>query len=256
VKVTVCGLPDEPDAFEPVWAGLCHHIQEHGSDLVVLPELAGSRWFPALPEFEERVWREALRAEDGLMGRLPELGARIVVGSRAAEDGGKRYNRGYTWTAGRGMQGIHLKYYMPEEEGFHETRWFDRPLPEFQVADVDGARIGLLICTDVFFNERAREYKRQGATIVAIPRTGSDLPLWPVAIQMAAVASGAFALSSNRVTVYPERTEHPYGGPGMIVSPDGEVLASTSKDEAYVTVDVNVDDAVKAKETYPRYVSE
>jgi N-carbamoylputrescine amidase len=94
VKVTVCGLPDEPDAFEPFWAGLCRHIQEHGSELVVLPELAGSHWFPALPEFEQRVWRAALQSEDRLMDRLPELGTRIVVGSRAAEERGKRYNRG------------------------------------------------------------------------------------------------------------------------------------------------------------------
>ena len=61
MKVTVCALPDEPDAFEPVWAGLCRHIREQGSELVVLPELAGSRWFPAVPEFQEELWRKAMR---------------------------------------------------------------------------------------------------------------------------------------------------------------------------------------------------
>jgi N-carbamoylputrescine amidase len=256
VKVTVCTLPDEPDAFEPWWAGLCRHAREQRSELVVLPELAGSRWFPALPEFQETVWREALETEDALTARLPELGVRIVVGSRAFQDGGKRHNQGYYWTEETGLQGIHLKYYMPEEDGFHETRWFDRPAPQFQVGEVEGVRIGTLVCTDVFFNERARQYGREEATIVAVPRTASDLPLWPVAIRMAAVASGAFALSSNRITVHPEKTEHPYGGAGMVVSPDGEVLAATSPKEPYVTVEVNLDDAMKAKQTYPRYVAE
>jgi predicted amidohydrolase len=47
-----------------------------------------------------------------------------------------------------------------------------------------------------------------------------------------------------------------FGGAGIIVSPDGEVLAATSSERPYVTVDLNLDDALKAKETYPRYVQE
>ena len=38
-----------------------------------------------------------------------------------------------------------------------------------------------------------------------------------------------------------------------IVSPDGDVLAVTSRSEPFATVDVDLANAERAKSTYPRY---
>jgi predicted amidohydrolase len=64
----------------------------------------------------------------------------------------------------------------------------------------------------------------------------------------AAIAAGAFGLSSNRFD-----KSGAYGGQGWVVGPDGEVLALTSASEPFVSVRIDLEAAEKAKSTYPRY---
>jgi N-carbamoylputrescine amidase len=72
---------------------------------------------------------------------------------------------------------------------------------------------------------------------------------WLAAGVVAAVRSGAFSVSSNRVDATGS-----CGGAGWIIDPDGELLAVTSTAEPFVTRDIDLTRAAKAKETYPRYV--
>jgi len=46
------------------------------------------------------------------------------------------------------------------------------------------------------------------------------------------------------------------GGQGWIVGPDGQVLGLTSRERAFVTVEIDLREAERAKQTYPRYVLE
>ena len=62
MRVTVCQLHDEPDAFAADWSALCAHARRERSELVLLPEMTFGRWFAVTRLFEERPWREALRA--------------------------------------------------------------------------------------------------------------------------------------------------------------------------------------------------
>ena len=72
---------------------------------------------------------------------------------------------------------------------------------------------------------------------------------WLAAGVVAAVRSGAFSLSSNRVD-----PTGACGGGGWIIDPAGEVLAITSAAEPFATRDIDLTKAAKAKESYPRYV--
>jgi N-carbamoylputrescine amidase len=46
------------------------------------------------------------------------------------------------------------------------------------------------------------------------------------------------------------------GGLGWVVDPDGQVLATTSREQPFVTVEVDLRLAEQARHTYPRYVRE
>ena len=72
---------------------------------------------------------------------------------------------------------------------------------------------------------------------------------WLAAGVVAAVRSGAFCLSSNRVD-----PNGLCGGVGWIIDPDGEVLATTSADAPFVTMDIDPAVATSARASYPRYV--
>ena len=64
---------------------------------------------------------------------------------------------------------------------------------------------------------------------------------WLAGGRAAAVMGGAFSLSSNRAGSNHGLT---YGGLGWVIGPDGQVLATTSDSEPFVTVEIDLDLAV------------
>lgn len=254
MRVTVCELPDAPEAFETAWKRLTGHVAEHGTELLLLPEMPAPPWFCAPAQPDPAVWREAVAAHDELVGRLEELGAPHVVTSRPAERDGRRINEAIAWSAEGAVEVLHEKRFLPDEPGWHEARWYQPGTRPFEVQPLAGLRAGVQICTDVMFNEHARAYGRDGAHAILVPRASEGAPRWSVACRMAAVASGAYVLSSNRSGPGHRDPSIAWGGRGLIVDPEGRVLARTTEQTPFVTVDVEASVAEAAKTTYPRYV--
>src|SRR5215469_12908853 len=215
MRVTVCEMPDDRKAFEAAWGELIAYVRKQQSDLVLLPELPFYPWIATAPQFDEQVWRMAQGAHEVMMERLRELSPSVVLATHPLSEGELRLNRGFYWTPAGGYQGVHDKYYLPNEEGFYERCWFDRGRREFTLARVQDLAIGFLICSEVMFNEWARYYGGQGANIIAVPRATGGHERWLVAPRMAAIASGAFVISSNRAQ------DQVFGGRGLVVGADG-----------------------------------
>lgn len=250
MKVTVCELPDNRKTFVSAWEELVAYVKTQQSDLILLPELPFSSWFARTPQFDAQIWQKAQQEHDGMIDGLSQFFSAIVVGTHPVIEEERHLNRGFIWTPTEGYKGVHDKYYLPNETDFYERCWFDRPQRDFTLVHVDELAIGFLICTEVMFNEWARYYGKQGANIIAVPRASLDHERWVLATRMAAVTSGAFVISSNRVD------EHIFGGHGLVIGPDGEVLASTSRQTPFVTVDIDLAESARAKQTYPRDVPE
>lgn len=250
MKVTVCELPDDRKAFALVWEALIAYVKKQQSDLVLLPELPFTAWFARTPHFDAEVWQRAQQEHDQMMHSLSALAPAAVVGTHLLIEEERRLNRGFVWTPAEGYKGVHDKYYLPNEEDFYERCWFDRNQRDFTLAHVEELAIGFLICTEVMFTEWARYYGKQGANIIAVPRASLNHDRWIVALRMAAVVSGAFVISSNRVD------EHAFAGCGMIIGPNGEVLASTSRQTPFATAEIDLRESSQAKNTYPRDVLE
>jgi len=233
VKITVCKTSD--DNFWKDWL----KIAENSGDIVLLPELPAYPWFAKYSNFDERIWNEALKAHDELIAKLETP----VVSTRPMQIDGKRLNQAFLWNGE--YVPIRSKYYMPNEEGFYERRWFDRGDSEAKVVEWNGIRLGVLICSEVFFQELAREYAKLGVHVIFVPRATQAIRRWLIALKMAAMVSGAFVASSNRYG-------NGFSGRGWVISPEGDVLASTSQKRKFVTVDINLEDAERAKKMYPR----
>jgi N-carbamoylputrescine amidase len=77
----------------------------------------------------------------------------------------------------------------------------------------------------------------------------ASLDKWLAGGRACAVVSGAWSLSSN--SAQPE-----HGGLGWAVDPEGEVVAVTSRERPWVTVELDVAAVDAAKTRYPRYVPE
>jgi predicted amidohydrolase len=251
MKVTVCEMGDDREKFAEDWVRLARHVGREGSDLVLLPEMPFYHWFPAAPKFDPEVWGEAV-AEHRLWGRrLGELGAPVVLGTAPVEKGGRRLNEGFVWTKKGGARGVQPKNYLPDEPGYYEASWYDRGDRKFSTFDVGAWRGGFLICSDLWSMASARAYGKEGAHLIAEPRcTGrGSVEKWLAGGKVAAVVSGAYSLSSNRVG---KRGPAEFGGRGWVVDPNGNVLGLTSKSKPFVTAKVDVKAADAAKKSYPR----
>lgn len=257
VRVTVCELSDDREGFRRDWDALGAHVREQQSELVLLPELPFSPWFALQPRFDPERWEAVLQEHAAWCGRLAELAPAAVLSTlpRSLPDG-RRLNSGFVWTQGAGLNFTHTKYYLPDEDGFWEASWYGREEPDFTPFLAGQARVGYLICTELWFFEHARAYGQAGVHLLANPRAtqGSTREKWLVAGRAAAVSAGAFCLSSNHRS--PSSSAPELGGQGWIVDPDGEVLALTAPERPFVTLEIDLEQAEAAKRTYPRYVRE
>ncbi|MBK9605661.1 MAG: NAD+ synthase [Betaproteobacteria bacterium] len=106
----------------------------------------------------------ACRAElDALARDLPPLA--VVVGFPLAE-GGFRYNAA-AWLEHGAVTAIHRKQRLPNYTVFDEQRYFT-PGPSATVVALDGIRVGILICEDVWFPEPAAQAREAGADVMVV----------------------------------------------------------------------------------------
>ena len=253
MKVTITQLFARQ--IDAEWERLRAHVAANRSELVLLPEMCFSPWFCTAPQRDESVWGTAVGAHERWLRRLPELGADIIVGTAPRNIAGRRFNCAYLWTKDEPLQWIHRKTYLPNDEGYWEASWYDRAPVDFQPFRVGTVCIGLMICTELWFLQHARDYGKSGVQLLLNPRS---TPLhtndkWLAGGRTAAVVAGAYCLSSNHAG---RADVVELGGAGWICDPDGEVLATTDADQPFLTLELDPGRADAAKATYPRYVDD
>lgn len=251
MRVTVCELPHEPRALAAAWAGLCQHTTRHASELVLLPEFAFVAPVWQAERFDPTRWADAVTQCDAWLQRLPELNAVHVVGTRPATIDGRPLNQGYLWSAVGGVTPLRSKFFLPDERGSWEARWFDRGDPTFPAFHVGALSFGLNICTELWALETYEAYRAQDVQIILSPRAtaAATTAKWLSVGVVGAVRSGAFSVSSNRVD-----QAGVCGGVGWIISPDGQILASTSRDSPSATIEIDMAAPASARCGYPCYV--
>jgi N-carbamoylputrescine amidase len=251
MRVTVCELPHETDALATAWAALRDHTRAQDSELVLLPEFALLEPVWECERFDAGRWSYLEIMADARLRRLRELSAAYVVGTRPARAEERRLNQGYLWSDASGLRPLRNKYYLPEEPGTWEATWFAKGDPTFPAFHAGPVSFGLNICSELWALETYASYAAMGVELVLSPRATAleTTETWLALGIVAAVRSGAFSLSSNRV-----EPTGACGGGGWIIDPAGEILAVTSTAEPFATRDIDLTRAVKAKEGYPGYV--
>jgi len=253
MKVTVCELNDDQRALASEWNGLVAHVRDAQSELVLLPEMPFYPWWMSDAQVDPAVWDAAVASHQSWKPRLKELCTPCILSTFPTTCAGERSNEGFLWENERYVP-VHQKYFLPNEAGFWESTWCSRGNGTFSVASSGACNCGFLICTELWSFETARDYGRAGAHLVITPRSSllTTRDKWLVAGRAAAIVGGVFALSSNRCGVSRDGIE--FGGEGWIIDPDGTVLGVTSRTTPFVTIDIDLDQAVRAKGTYPRDV--
>jgi N-carbamoylputrescine amidase len=254
VKISLCQLPDDLCTTELAWKRLERRVDRDRPDIVLLNEMPFGPWLARESDFDGSLALASLYAHDTALTTLGELPA-AVISSRPVRSAAKLSNEAFLLADGR-YQAIHHKHYFPQESGFFESSWFEPTLPGFEVGEFRGIRFGVLLCTELMFTEWARHYRRQGAQVIVCPRAScTSMRNWDAAARMAAIASGCYVLSSNRVS-RALGSEPRFGGRGFAYSPTGELIGETNESVPVVTVEIDKAAVAEAQRNYPCYVRE
>jgi predicted amidohydrolase len=251
MRITVCELPHEPKALATAWSALCEHTVNHQSEVVLLPEFAFAEPLWESELFSATQWKTAEALCDSWIARLGELQVPWVVGARPVTIAGQHFNEGFVWSKKNSYTPLRRKFFLPDEPGGWEARWFargDRAFPKFNAGELS---FGLNICTELWALETYGAYALLSIDAILSPRAtaAATTDKWLSAGTVAAVRSGAYSLSSNRV-----HADGSCGGVGWIISPDGALLAKTSRATPFCTVDIDLTAKDQASRSYPRYV--
>lgn len=137
-------------------------------------------------------------------------------------NGDTLYNVGVLFDRQGKQAGYYKKVHLPNSE----QEWGVVPGSEHPVFDTDFGKIGIQICWDYAFPEGCRILAVKGAEMIFCPIWGdirgksSDSiygrHIWPLMSRARAIDNGVYFVASI------------YHGDGMIIAPDGDILARTS----------------------------
>ena len=253
VRVAFAEWPDGLAPWDAKWNVLAKAVQAAEPDLLVTDQLPFGPWLPALARFDRHVADASVQLHAEGLRALASLDVPAVVTSRPVWSGERLLNEGVVIEGDR-VRFVHRKHLLPDQEGWREPAWFDPGREGFLTADILGVRVGMLICTELMFNEHARNYGAAGAElIVALCATPPAAPCQPAAA-MAAIVSGSYVVSSNRLGRAGGGPE--FGGHGFAFAPDGTLLAVTSPDKTLCVVEIDASLSRRQKREYPCYLAE
>jgi len=225
--------------------------RDRGVELLLFPELSltGYRLLHLTPLVAINPYRSPAIA------RLARAAAEmsVVVGLVEEDEQGVLYNSALLLHRGT-IALTHRKIYLPSYGIFQEGRFFGEG-KRLALAPLDGAdgqpcgaRLGLLICEDLWHAELARRLARGGAKMLGVisaspgrvgpgerPESQED---WETLTRAAALLNTSWVLYCNRVG-WEEGTF--YTGGSHIVRPGGEVLARAPfLDEHLLVAEIDV----------------
>ncbi|MDG1707398.1 MAG: carbon-nitrogen hydrolase family protein [Emcibacteraceae bacterium] len=252
-KAAYVEWPDGLIIGSPEWQSIENQIDGSDMDILVTNEMPFGAWRPINSDFilsDAQSWADE---NEAALDALAKLNVKAVISSRPIVQQGKLVNEAFALENGN-YTILHHKHFFPAEQGWHEAAWFHPTMPGFDVHEVAGVKVGVQLCTELMFTEKSRQYGRDGADLIVSPRaSGQTTVEWNAACAMAAVTSGAYVISSNRVGQSSEAAPF-FGGKGLSYAPGGPKLGETNSENtlAIIELDKKLADAVKLE--YPCYL--
>lgn len=234
------------------------------ADIVVLPEMFTTVFFAVETRASFDDYFETIPGPT--TERLTDLArsceCAIVAGIAEKTESGRYYNTAVVIDSLGALVGRYRKIHLPlmvtpPERATYEASYFspgDLGLPVF---DVDGIRLGVVICYDRHFPEAFRTLAMRGAEIVAVPtaartwQAGWRSEIWECLLRTRAYENGTFVAAANRAG---EENGTAYLGDSMIISPKGGAVLARSAPEALnavVVAECDLDDVRAFRQEVP-----
>ena len=149
-------------------ARLVKEARKKGAQVVCLPELFDSRYFPQKQRSELRAETIPGEATRALSGSPRATKSSWWVGQSTRGRGERDYNTSVVFSDDGRIIGKYRKVHIPNDPGFYEQAYFSSG-NEYQVIKTKYGKLGVLICFDQWYPEAARILKLMEADIIFYP---------------------------------------------------------------------------------------
>lgn len=220
-----------------------------GAEIIALPQLFSSHWFPAV--IDKQNFSLAEPADGRTVTMLSELAAKnnaVIVAPIFEEDRGAYFNTAFVIDADGDVAGKYRKMHVPALPLWEERSYFQPGNLGFGVFKTRAANIGVQLCWDVFFPEGARLLALNGAEIIVAPTASAFMHSagrWERAITASAQSNALFIFRVNRTGA---EVHQEFYGRSFCAGPDGEFTAPPSgAQDGVVIVDIDLNAIVEAR---------
>lgn len=214
-------------------------LGEKNADLIVLPELFATGYTFVSKDEVQSLAEDKNGQTAQYLTNLAKLTDSVIIGGFIEKDGDQIFNSSII-TSNKGVHGTYRKLHLY----YKEKKWFSPGNRKMKIYDINGMKIGIMICFDWIFPETSRTLALLGADIIAHP-ANLVLPYCQNAMRTRCLENRVFAITSNRIGT--EKRGHDkfkFTGGSQITSSRGEVLSSAPIDEPYIDfVEIDLKDA-------------
>ena len=222
-----------------------------GADLVVLPEFFNCEYFAQHRDYKYLDYAETLAGTTIETIAAAARHYRTWVVATILTRGGPGFY--YDTAVLLDRQGrVHGTYRKTHPAAVYSLeKIYFRYGSHFPVFTVEGWRVGILICYDVFFPEVARTLALRGAELLVAPFAAPKHPIWRELHSVRAFENGSFLLVCNKVG---REDAWEFAGESLLAGPGGDlrVVASATDDEVAV-VEIDRADVETWRRRYPMF---
>jgi deaminated glutathione amidase len=215
-------------------------VDATGAALVVVPETVTTGFDPGRAIGPDDLWDLVAPIPGPLTEPAQKLAAELGIHLvwptyEAGPERGVVYNSAAVLGPAGDVVGVYRKTHL-----FPGERRWGTPGDDVLVVDVDGARMGAVICFDGDFPELARIEAGLGAQVIVRPSAFlRSADIWEMTTRARAYDNHVYVVAPNAVGVDPGGCV--YFGNSLIVGPTAEVLARGTSQPGWVSATIGVD---------------
>jgi predicted amidohydrolase len=205
------------------------------ADLLVLPELFATG-YSFISSDEVSAFAEGSDQETArFLKQLSLQTGAVIVAGFIEKEKDNFYNSAMMVYHDR-VIGIYRKIHL----FYEEKRWFSPGDKPFDVYNVNGVRIGMMICFDWIYPEACRTLAINGAQVIAHP-TNLVLSWCQAAMLTRCLENRVFAVTANRIGREQRgNNDFTFTGASQVTSVSGTILSSAPADSTHIDV-VDID---------------
>lgn len=212
-------------------------------DLLLWPELAAEGYdFDYIQSLSDGQLAEI---KDFWSKLAKELHVTIMAGT-AEREGGDTYNTSLCWNADGKQQASYRKVHLYGTEND-----FFRPGDQPVITNINGWRVGMLICADFGFPEMLRQMAAEGVDLFALVSDwlAGHTALWETCAIARSTENLCYTAACNRFGPGPNGLG--FIGHSLVVDPGGQVIASLPHGEGVLVARLQYEQVLKRRREIP-----